>query len=258
MNSEQKKINSKIYGTSIFNPSKKIIENAFSMINKNKLFQVGFGYSSKNKTEESHASLIKNIVAPMYKNMKKNIIESETLKPIMLYGFYKTITENDILYFFNERNIKIELPLERMKNKPYKSIIDFYEKTGDTIAFTLVSVGEEYHKFIKTLYKNDEYKNYYFYSSLGTYLAESLASILNYELEEMLGINTKNKYKKHNGCRYSFGYKSLENMYGNKIIYDTLKGSQHGINLSESYMFEPEFTTASFICFSKNAHYFTN
>ena len=248
-------MNSKIYTTSVFNPTKKTIENAFSMINKNKLFQIGFGYSPKNKTKESHASLIKNIVAPMYENMKKNIIENDTLKPIILYGFYKTITENDILYFFDESNHKIEIPLERMKSEPYKSIIDFYEKAGDTIAFTLVSVGHEYHKFTKKLYENAEYKNYYFYSSLGAYLAESLASILHYDLEEMIGINTENKYKKHNGCRYSFGYKYLENMYGNKIIYDTLKGEMHGINLSESYMFEPEFTTASIICFSENAYY---
>ena len=248
-------MNSKIYTTSIFNPTKKIIENAFNMINKNKLFQIGFGYSSKNKTKESHKSLIKNIVAPMYENMKKNIIESDALKPVMLYGFYKTITESDTLYFFDESGNKIELPLERMKSNPYKSIIDFYEKTGDTIAFALVGVGEEYQRFTKKFYENDEYKNYYFYSSLGAYLAESFASIMHYELEDIIGLNTESKYKKHKGCRYSFGYKYLENMYGNKIIYDTLKGAMHGINLSESYMFEPEFTTASIICFSENAHY---
>jgi len=258
MDSKHTKMKSELFGASSFSPTSETIEKAFNIINKNRLFQVGFGYSAKNKTKESQASLIKNVVSPIYENMKKNIIERDILKPIMLYGFYKTVTESDTLYFFDELNNKIKIPLERMKNEPYKSIVDFYEKTGDTIAFTLVSVGEEYHSFIKTLYENDEYKNYYFYSSLGTHLAESLACIIHYELEGMLGVNEENKYKKYLGCRYSFGYKALENMYGNKIIYDALKAGEHGINLSISYMFEPEFTTASFISFSKNAHYFRN
>ena len=229
------------------------------MINKVKLFRVGFGYSSKNQNIEKYNEMIKTKVEPKYEEMKRNIINKNLMEVIMIYGFYKTTTENDKLYIYDvdfEKNQlkyeKIEIPLERMKNEPYNSIVDFFDAKEDIIGFTLVSLGNKFASFLKKLYENDEYKNYYFYNAIGINIVEKYVDILQTYMRNLLNINN------HIGCRYSFGYKALTNMYGNKIIFDMLKPERFGVKLTESYMIDPELSTCAIISFCEDSYYFSN
>ncbi len=226
------------YGRKVFEFNKHIEKEAFDMINKVRLFRAGFGYSAKNQDMNKYNEMIKTKVEPKYEEMKNNIIENNLIEPIMIYGFYETITENDKLYIYDSdelNNKKIEIPLERMEKEPYNSIADFFDKEKDTIGFTLVSLGEKFHNFLKGLYDNDDYKDYYFYNALGTHIIENYADILQTYMDNLLNLKNNGK-RKHIGCRYSFGYKALSNMYGNKIIFDKLKPEEFNITLTESYM----------------------
>ncbi len=236
-----------------------IIENAFNLINTKRLFQVGFGYSAKNADKAEYEVLIKNTVYPKYESMKENIIKNKLIKPVMLYGYFPTITnlENDKLYAITENDEKIHIPLDRMKDSSNKSIVDFYEPSADFLGFTLVSAGVEYNDFIKSLYENDEYKDYYFYHALGTQLTDHFVDILESYMCDELKIKNYEE-NKNIGCRYSFGYKALSDLYGNKIIYDFLNAKNENIILSESFMFEPELTTAAIVSFCEEAHYFSS
>ncbi|ACN82961.1 vitamin B12 dependent-methionine synthase activation domain-containing protein [Brachyspira hyodysenteriae] len=252
------------YGRKVFEFNKQIEKEAFDMINKVRLFRAGFGYSAKNQDMEKYNEMIKSKVEPKYEEMKSNIIENNLLEPVMLYGFYKTITENDKLYIYdidyntNElKNEKIEIPLERMEQEPYNSIVDFFDKEEDTIGFTLVSLGEKFHKFLKGLYDNDDYKDYYFYNAIGTNIIENYVDILQSYMESLLNLNNNGK-RKHVGCRYSFGYKALANMYGNRIIFDKLKPEEFNVILTESYMMDPELSTCAIISFCEDSYYFAN
>ena len=80
------------YGRKVFEFNKQIEKEAFDMINKIRLFRVGFGYSAKNQDMEKYNEMIKTKVDPKYEEMKKNIIENNLLEPVMIYGFYKTVT----------------------------------------------------------------------------------------------------------------------------------------------------------------------
>ena len=250
------------YGRKVFEFNKQIEQEAFEMINKIRLFRVGFGYSAKNQDIEKYNEMIKTKVEPKYEEMKKNIIENNLLEPVMIYGFYKTVTENDKLYIYDDntselKNEKIELPLERMENESYNSIVDFFDRDEDTIGFTVVSLGEKYHNFLKGLYDNDDYKEYYFYNAIGIHIIENYVDILQSHMDNLL--NLKNSGKRKNvGCRYSFGYKALSNMYGNKIIFDKLKPEEFNVILTESYMMEPELTTCAIVSFCEDAYYFAN
>ena len=252
------------YGRKVFEFNKQIEKEAFDMINKVRLFRAGFGYSTKNQDMEKYNEMIKTKVEPKYEEMKSNIIENNLIEPVMIYGFYKTITENDKLYIYNVdfetnelKNEKIEIPLERMEKEPYNSIVDFFDKEEDTIGFTLVSLGIKFHQFLKGLYDNDEYKEYYFYNALGTHIIENYVDILQTYMENLLHLKNNGK-RKHVGCRYSFGYKVLSNMYGNRIIFDKLKPEEFNVILTESYMMDPELSTCAIISFCEDAYYFAN
>lgn len=247
------------FGRKVFTITDLQKEEAFNIINKVRLFRSGFGYSIKNQNKEEYDNLIKTKVEPKYEEMKKIILEENLLSPIMLYGFYKTVTENDTLYIIDENEKKIPLPLERMKEPPNKSIVDFFNKEADTIGLTLVSLSSIYDKYIKKLYEESEYKDYYFFYALGTYLIESLSDILETHMESLLKLENTNKEKTnktHIGARYSFGYKALSNLYGNKIIFDMLKPDNDQVILTESYMMEPEISTCAIVSFCEEAHYF--
>ena len=250
------------YGRRVFEFNKQIEQEAFEMINKIRLFRVGFGYSAKNQDIEKYNEMIKTKVEPKYEEMKKNIIENNLLEPVMIYGFYKTATVNDKLYIYDDntselKNEKIELPLERMESEPYNSIVDFFDRDEDTIGFTLVSLGEKYHKFLKGLYDNDDYKEYYFYNAIGIHIIENYVDILQIHMDNLLNLKNNGK-RKHVGCRYSFGYKALSNMYGNRIIFDKLKPEEFNVMLTESYMMEPELSTCAIVSFCEDAYYFAN
>lgn len=248
------------YGRKVFEFNKHIEKEAFDMINKVRLFRAGFGYSAKNQDMNKYNEMIKTKVEPKYEEMKNNIIENNLIEPIMIYGFYETITENDKLYIYDSdelNNKKIEIPLERMEKEPYNSIADFFDKEKDTIGFTLVSLGEKFHNFLKGLYNNDDYKDYYFYNALGTHIIENYADILQTYMDNLLNLKNNGK-RKHIGCRYSFGYKALSNMYGNKIIFDKLKPEEFNITLTESYMINPEISTCAIVSFCEDAYYFAD
>ena len=238
------------YGRKVFEFNKKIEQEAFDMINKIRLFRAGFGYSAKNQDIEKYNEMIKTKVEPKYEEMKNNIITNNLIEAVMIYGFYKTVTENDKLYIYDDntnelKNEKIEIPLERMDKEPYNSIVDFFDRDEDTIGFTLVSLGGKYHKFLKGLYDNDEYKEYYFYNALGTHIIENYVDILQSHMDNLL--NLKNSGKRKNvGCR------------GNRIIFNQLKPEEFNVTLTESYMMEPELSTCAIVSFCEDAYYFAN
>lgn len=250
------------YGSRVFDFNKEIEKKAFDMINKIRLFRAGFGYSTKNQNMEKYNEMIKNKVEPKYEEMKKNIIENNLMEVVMIYGFYKTFTKYDKLYIFDcednrLKEEKIEIPLERMKNEPYNSIVDFFDENEDTIGFTVVSLGNKFANFLKELYDNADYKDYYFYNAIGINIIENYVDILQTNMDNLLKLKSSGN-RSHVGLRYSFGYKALTNMFGNKIIFDRLKPERFGITLTESYMMEPELSTCAIISFCEEAYYFAN
>lgn len=250
------------YGSKVFDFNKKTEKEAFDMINKIRLFRAGFGYSTKNQDMEKYNEMIKNKVEPKYEEMKNNIVENNLMEVVMIYGFYKTFTENDKLFIFDAEDNKltdkiIEIPLERMPKEPYNSIVDFFDEKEDTIGFTVVSLGNKFANFLKGLYDNSDYKDYYFYNAIGINIIENYVDILQTNMDNLLCLENSGK-RHHVGCRYSFGYKALTNMFGNRIIFDRLKPERFGITLTESYMMDPELSTCAIVSFCEDAYYFAN
>lgn len=244
-------------GKSVFNYAENIFESALNLINEERLFRVGFGYSKKSMTQGDYEKLKTEIIYPLYENMKKTIITKSLFKPIMLFGFYKTLKNNGLNIVDNEKKYLIKTT--RSDKQPYISIEDFF-KDEDIIGVTLVSIGEHYQNYLKTLYENDEYKDYYFYYALGSELTENLAEILHRHLLKLINLEYKHSskdYSKKVGCRYSFGYPALKDISGNKIIFDLLNASYYGITITDSFMMEPELTTSALVCFNESSYYFS-
>ena len=110
---------------------------------------------------------------------------------------------------------------------------------------------------MKGLYDNDDYKDYYFYNAIGTDIIENYVDILQSHMDNLLNLKNNGK-RKHVGCRYSFGYKALTNMYGNRIIFNQLKPEEYNVILTESYMMDPEISTCAIISFCEDSYYFAN
>lgn len=242
------------FGNSVFNYSENIFENALSLINEDRLFRVGFGYSKKNITDSDYKKLKTETIEPMYDNMKRQIKENNIFKPVMLFGFFKTLKNENGFYILENEN-KYLIKTTRSEKPPYIALEDFF-LSEDIIGATLVSSGLDYQNYLRKLYDNDEYKDYYFYYALGAELTECLADIMHRHLLKLLNLESYNLSKKI-GSRYSFGYPALKDISGNKIIFDLLNAKNYGIKITGSFMMEPELTTSALICFNENAYYFS-
>ena len=55
--------------------------------------------------------------------------------------------------------------------------------------------------------------------------------------------------------RYSPGYPAMEDLLGNKALFDILGAQDLGISLTGSNEFDPVSTTGAVVCFHKDAGY---
>lgn len=236
-------------GKKVYSCLREDIVNAFERINKTRLLKIGFGYNDK-QDRDNQAKLINEIAIKEYESMKDNILSNNLLEPLLIFSYYNTVKENNNLYIVDENNNKHKLPLDGVVSN--ETIADFFD-TKDITSILFTSLGGKYHKYINTLYTNDEYKKYYFYHILGTYITDCFQDILQEKVYNML--NLESNHKKIGGTRFSFGYAGLKDLYGNKVLYDILELNNHSINITDTFMFEPELSTAAIVSFCKHSHH---
>ncbi|WP_092128456.1 methionine synthase [Desulfurella multipotens] len=265
---------------------------AFNWINKKALFIRAWGYKKANMSQEAYNRLIKEEIMVNFENLKQLLIEQNIFEPFIIYGYFacrsdsifrlkNNYTKKASLYIFDEQTskftqnlsfeeakklAKLVIDFNRVDHKPYLCLADYFRSDiNDIVAFSLVSAGEKFSEFEKSLFKNGEYKKYHLVHGLGIELTESLAEIIHKHIRIELNIaknESKNledvnfSMKSYQGARYSPGYPSCPDLSLNDAIFSLLKPEEYNIKLTENHLIVPEQSTVAIIVHHSKAIYF--
>jgi 5-methyltetrahydrofolate--homocysteine methyltransferase len=253
---------------------------AFKWINHRVLFRQRWGYKRAKQSSEEFLKHEKEVVEPLYEELKEEFISKGLFEPIAIYAYYPCIAKENKLYVFDkeygfnsqeeakkvpplEKAIKVfEFP--RQKRKPHRCIADFFAHDRlDVVAFSLASAGLKLSPYEAELYKQSKFSQYYQVHGLGVELAEALAEVIHKQVRLDLDIvphegHTLNdvQMKQYVGCRYSPGYAACPDLELSREIFDLLNPEEFGVTLSETFQIDPEQSTCAIIVPHFKANYY--
>lgn len=255
---------------------------AFEWINHRMLFKERWGYKSKGIEKSEYETQLKEVVEPAYERLKKEFLGG-LFAPVAIYGYYPVRSEGEELLVFDEnegwnkdedasredvhtvrcRANKV-LSFPRAHKTPRRSIPDYFRgDRHDTIAMSVVSVGDRLAKYEKELFDAGKYHEYYLVHGLAVELAEAMAEMVHKRVRAELGILRNEdadinevKMTGYHGCRYSFGYPSCPDLEMNRALFELLRPEEYGVTLSETCQIVPEASTSAIIVHHSDAQYF--
>lgn len=262
----------RVYDIKIYPPfiGYKIVEdiniNEFvKYINKYTLFTTRWGFKKNNMTESEYDEILKN-ANNTFNQMLETVIKENIITPKVSYGYFYCKAENNSLKIYDESKSELAIfKFPRQSKAPYLCLSDYFKANEfDILPMQLVTIGEKTVDFCQKLHKESKYKDYFLYHGLFTEITEGLAEYWHLKIRKELKID--NEYdkniesilrQKYQGKRYSFGYPSCPDLQGNEIIGKLLNMQSIGVNLTETFLMVPEFSTSAIILYNPKAEYFT-
>ena len=133
----------------------------------------------------------------------------------------------------------------------------------DVVALSLVTMGPRASEFAQELFQANEYRDYLHWHGFAVEAAEALAEYWHKRVRQELGIAGKDAadIRKlfalgYQGCRYSFGYPACPDLEEQTKMAVLLRPERIGVELSETFQWHPEQTTAAVIVHHPGARYF--
>ena len=109
----------------------------------------------------------------------------------------------------------------------------------------------------------DRYADYFLFHGLATELTEAYAERLHAAIRRELGIHGKDARQLrqlfnqgYQGSRYSFGYPACPDLEGNAALLDLLDGAAIGVEITDQFQMDPEYTTSALVAWHPQARYF--
>jgi 5-methyltetrahydrofolate--homocysteine methyltransferase len=104
---------------------------------------------------------------------------------------------------------------------------------------------------VQRLQQAGDYSEAYFVHGLSVQMAEALAEYTNRLIQQELGLEGAR------GRRYSWGYPAIPDLQDHVKLFELLPiQSATGVEITESYQFVPEQTTAAIVVHHQQAVYF--
>jgi 5-methyltetrahydrofolate--homocysteine methyltransferase len=122
----------------------------------------------------------------------------------------------------------------------------------DTVAFQVVTVGQQATEEFEKLQNAADYTEAYFLHGLAVQTAEATAEYLHRHVRKELGLAI------NQGKRYSWGYPAIPELDDHAKVWKLLPAEEEiGVSLTESYQLVPEQSTAAIILHHPDAKYYS-
>lgn len=217
-------------------------------------------------TNPEFEAWLKEQASPIFERMKREL--ASVLKPKVKWGYFPCASEGNDLIIFQEDEVteRLRFTFPRQRDGRRQCLADFFRERGtgrDTVAFHVVTVGEEVSKLERKLFAEGKFEDYLYVHGMGVETAEALAEYWHRQIRMEMGIADQEPEEmkllfsaKYHGSRYSFGYPACPNLEDQAKLFKLLKPEDIGIELSEEFMLVPEQSTSAIIVHHPEAKYF--
>ena len=206
---------------------------------------------------------------PVFERMKREL--AFRMRPRVKWGYYGCASEgNDlIIYEEDQRTERTRFTFPRQRDGRRLCLADFFlprdreQSATDTVAFTIVTIGDEITQHERELFAKGDYQDYLYVHGMGVETAEALAEYWHRQVRIEMGIDDEEPEDmrllfsaKYHGARYSFGYPACPNLEDQVKLFELLQPEEIGVALTEEFMLTPEQSTSAIVVHHPGAKYF--
>jgi 5-methyltetrahydrofolate--homocysteine methyltransferase len=235
------------------------LELVFKYLYKNELFRLSWG--AKNKQGKEWEQIQKDFEARLA-SMQKEALRTKWLKPQGVYGYWPAQAQGEDLIVYDPASLggkPVELTRFNFPRQPSGELLclaDYFASVEsgkmDTVAFQVVTVGQQATEEFEKLQNAADYTEAYFLHGLAVQTAEATAEYLHRHVRKELGLAI------NQGKRYSWGYPAIPELDDHAKVWKLLPAEQEiGVSLTESYQLVPEQSTAAIILHHPDAKYYS-
>lgn len=231
------------------------LEDIWPHMDMKTLFRLHWG--GKGVQGEEWEELLAEEFYPRLERMQKDAAEAGWLEPRLRYGYFPCASDGNDLVIFDPENHDVELERMKFPRQPAREklcIADYFlpitDGRKDVVAFQVVTMSEHATERTEATQAAGDYTESYFSHGLSVSAAEGLAEYIHQQTRAELGIGEET------GKRYSWGYPSCPDLEHHEIVDRLLDMEKIGVSVTESYMFNPEQTTAAIVVPHPDAKYF--
>ncbi len=189
-------------------------------------------------------------------DVKRFVVANKVIKPKAIFRFFECNSEKNKIEVYDGETVSETLEFPRQHDKDKLCLADFVAdklsgRGRDSIGIFVVSCGEGIVDYTKELRDKGEYLKSHIIQVLALESAEAFAGIVHKKMLELLGIKGKIQ-----GIKVSYGYPECPNLEEQRKLFNLLRPEQIGVNLTESFMMEPEASVSGLVFYHPQARNF--
>ncbi|MDQ0873183.1 5-methyltetrahydrofolate--homocysteine methyltransferase [Paenibacillus sp. V4I3] len=196
---------------------------------------------------------------------KKGIIQAHGM-----YRFFPAQSNgNDVIVYDPEDPSKAlhTFTFPRQETEPYYCLADYLKSVEsgqmDYVGFLLVTAGHGINELAKALRDKGDYLKSHALQATALEVAEGFAERIHHIMRDVWGIADSPQMTmqerfgaKYIGQRFSFGYPACPNLEDQAPLFALLTPADIGVELTESFMMEPEAAVSAIVFAHPEARYF--
>ncbi|NOU85962.1 methionine synthase [Paenibacillus sp. LMG 31460] len=187
-----------------------------------------------------------------------------------MYRFFPAQSSgNDVIVYDPQDQSKVleTFTFPRQDKEPYLCLSDYLKSVEsgqmDYVGFLLVTAGHDINELAKEWRDKGDYLKSHALQATALEMAEGFAERIHHIMRDVWGIADRVDMTmqerfgaKYVGQRFSFGYPACPNLEDQAKLFNLLKPEDIGVELTESFMMEPEASVSAIVFAHKEARYF--
>ncbi|KQX67973.1 methionine synthase [Paenibacillus sp. Root444D2] len=187
-----------------------------------------------------------------------------------MYRFFPAQSSgNDVIVYDPQDHSKVleTFTFPRQDKEPYLCLSDYLKSVEsgqmDYVGFLLVTAGHDINELAKEWRDKGDYLKSHALQATALEMAEGFAERIHHIMRDVWGIADRVDMTmqerfgaKYVGQRFSFGYPACPNLEDQAKLFNLLKPEDIGVELTESFMMEPEASVSAIVFAHKEARYF--
>jgi 5-methyltetrahydrofolate--homocysteine methyltransferase len=237
------------------------IEDVAANMDLNTLFRLHWGGKAHG---EEFTRLVEKEFRPRLERMLRQARQQRYLQPRVIYGYFPCQSSGNELIIYDPqvyaegtgtRLETVRFLCPRQHERERLCLADYFASIEsdkvDVVALQVVTMGQVASDTIQSLQDAGDYAEAYYTHGLAVEMAEGLAEYTNKLIRQELGLDGQS------GRRYSWGYPAIPDLEDHEKVFRLLPvRSTIGVDLTESYQFVPEQSTAAIVVHHPQATYF--